>query len=297
MDWKGGEQAFLNYLHTEKRYSPHTIKAYGSDLAEWAEFLGTGDGTALSTWTLKDLKPFIAHQAEKGIGGRSIARKIAALRRFFRFALVEGWITENPATHLKPPKAPKKLPEFIRPAAMEAYFEAQQVSGTFSQMRNNFIVLLLYGCGIRRAELIGLTPGDFDASRDVVKVVGKRQKVRLIPVLPVIWEVFRHYVEELKVLGLGNPHEPLIVTDTLRPAYPGFIHRVVTQELGKITTQQKRSPHILRHTFATHLLNAGADINAIKEMLGHSSLAATQVYTHNSFEQLKQIHRQAHPKG
>ncbi len=288
---------FFTYLQYEKRFSPHTLKSYSKDLEQFSEYL-------LTQYELSDLKEarsamlrsWIIKQMDEGLSPRSIHRKLAAVRSYYRFLMSRGELQVNPAAGLKKPKFEKKLPTFAPKADIDTAIEALAADQTFSGLRDRLILELLYGTGIRRAELISIQKNDFDTYRKQIKVMGKGRKERLIPLYPSLIRLLEKYLQERN--KLAEPTEKsLLLTDQLKPCYPMFVQRKVRLFLKDIPGMTQKSPHILRHTFATHLLDNGAELQAIKELLGHSSLAATQVYTHNSIEKLKKVYEQAHPKS
>lgn len=288
---------FFTYLQYEKRFSPHTLKSYSKDLEQFSEYL-------LTQYELSDLKEarsamlrsWIIKQMDEGLSPRSIHRKLAAVRSYYRFLMSRGELQVNPAAGLKKPKFEKKLPTFAPKADIDTAIEALAADQTFSGLRDRLILELLYGTGIRRAELISIQKNDFDTYRKQIKVMGKGRKERQIPLYPSLISLLEKYLQERN--KLAEPTEKsLLLTDQLKPCYPMFVQRKVRLFLKDIPGMTQKSPHILRHTFATHLLDNGAELQAIKELLGHSSLAATQVYTHNSIEKLKKVYEQAHPKS
>jgi integrase/recombinase XerC len=288
---------FFTYLQYEKRFSPHTLKSYSKDLEQFSEYL-------LTQYELSDLKEarsamlrsWIIKQMDEGLSPRSIHRKLAAVRSYYRFLMSRGELQVNPAAGLKKPKFEKKLPTFAPKADIDTAIEALAADQTFSGLRDWLILELLYGTGIRRAELISIQKNDFDTYRKQIKVTGKGRKERLIPLYPSLISLLEKYLLERN--KIAEPTEKsLLLTDQLKPCYPMFVQRKVRLFLKDIPGMTQKSPHILRHTFATHLHDNGAELQAIKELLGHSSLAATQVYTHNSIEKLKKVYEQAHPKS
>jgi integrase/recombinase XerC len=288
---------FFTYLQYEKRFSPHTLKSYSKDLEQYSEYL-------LTQYELSDLKEarsamlrsWIIKQMDEGLSPRSIHRKLAAVRSYYRFLMSRGEIQVNPAAGLKKPKFEKKLPTFAPKADIDTAIEALAADQTFSGLRDRLILELLYGTGIRRAELISIQKNDFDTYRKQIKVTGKGRKERQIPLYPSLISLLEKYLLERNKLA-ETTEKSLLLTDQLKPCYPMFVQRKVRLFLKDIPGMTQKSPHILRHTFATHLLDNGAELQAIKELLGHSSLAATQVYTHNSIEKLKKVYEQAHPKS
>ena len=231
--------------------------------------------------------------SNQGIQNRSINRKLATLRTFYKYLQRRGDVTDNPMQTIRMVKTSKTLPTYLRESEMEQVFAQQEIpQNTFEEVRDQLVLMLLYGTGMRLAELIQLTLQQVNLSAKTLRVIGKRNKERIIPMPAILVELVKQYQ------ALNPFHSPyLLLTDKGEPCYPMFIQRLVKKYLGEVSTLEKLSPHVLRHSYATHLLNRGADLNAIKELLGHANLAATQVYTHNSMEKLKEIYKQAHPKA
>ena len=289
---------FLKYLSFEKRSSKHTIIAYENDLGQFNDFLiqhypdiipEKADYQIIRTWIMT------LSQAE--IIPRSINRKIACLRSFYKYLLLRGEIGVNPMLKIKSLKTQKQLPVFVEETSLNTLLDLSIFDDDFLGIRDKFMLEMLYGTGIRLAELIGLKEQSVNIFEGNIKVLGKGNKERIIPIHHTLLEITRLYINSKKHHFSDNPNQYLFVTDQGKQLYPMFVYRKVIHYLGLVTKQEKRSPHVLRHTFATHLLNKGADLNAIKDLLGHTSLAATQVYTHNSLDKLKAIFEQAHPKA
>jgi integrase/recombinase XerC len=291
---------FLSHLQYEKRYSAHTIRAYESDLDFFFEFLEREYQTsAIPDVTHFQIRSWVVHLIDSGVTPRSVNRKITTLKSFFRFMLREKIIGQNPMSKIQSPKVPKKLPVFIDENRMSELFDGVQFEEGFSGLRDRTVLELFYGTGMRLSELVNLSESDINFSAQTVKVLGKRNKERIIPLSGTLIAALREYIEVRKEFVAGKQVEEnaLFVDNKCNKVYPKFVYRTVKRYLGNVTTGDKKNPHILRHTFATHMLNHGAEINAVKEILGHSSLAATQVYTHNTVEKLKNIYKQAHPKA
>ena len=289
-------ERFIRYVRYEKRFSPHTIKAYETDLLQFQTFLTTYEATlAEATHTL--VRSWVMECMEADTGAKSINRKISSLRSFYKFLQREGLVDKNPMAQVQAPKIPKRLPVIVEEAKLNTLLDDEALfpSG-FEGLRNRVVLELLYGTGIRLAELLGLKNSDIDDYNQQIKVLGKRNKERIIPLAKPLYAMLNVYIDQKNELGFTST-DKLIVTDKGTPAYPQLIYRLVKQALGEVSTQDKKSPHILRHSFATALLNKGAELTAIKELLGHANLSATQVYTHNSIEKLKSIYKQAHPKA
>lgn len=287
---------FIDYLEFEKRFSKHTLKAYRSDLHQFAVFLRTEEQIEkLEEITSMVIRSWLVRMMEEGIDPRSINRKITSLKTFFKYSMKSNWITINPMLKVVSPKVPKKLPVYIEAHKLDFLLDSTEFSSGFEGVRDRLILELFYGTGMRRAELLTLKMEDLDIHQKQLKVTGKRNKQRIIPLHDSLLSLFQDYLNERKSI-LGN--ESLVfVTPQGKPLYPELVYRMVKKHLSKVSTQQKRSPHVLRHSFATEMLNQGADLNSIKEILGHANLSATQVYTHNSIEKLRNVYKKAHPRG
>ncbi len=296
-------ERFINYLRFEKRSSVHTVIAYEKDLMQYAEYLTAhyqiGDLTQSGHFMIRS---WIVSLMEAGLDPRSVNRKITTLRTFYRYMVKTGRMERSPMNKVIAPKTKKKLPEYIDEQRMQKLFEAGREEGeqdNFENVRNLLILDFFYRTGVRLSELIGLKMSDVNLYNLTITVLGKRNKVRQIP----ITNNFKNILEAYIVLRRDfmrehdREHPYFFVDNKGNQMYPGFVYRIVKSSISKVSTGDKRSPHVLRHSFATAMLNHGADINAIKELLGHSSLAATQVYTHNSIEKLKEIYKQAFPKA
>jgi integrase/recombinase XerC len=293
-------QRFLSYLKYEKRYSAHTLKAYETDLAQFFEYIRTEYGEVpLAEITHFFIRSWIVSLIDKGVSPRSVNRKITSLKSFFRFQIKESRLAQNPMAKIQSPKVGKRLPVFIDENRMGNLFEEIEFSDDFMGKRDRTMLEMFYGTGMRLSELIGLKVNDFNLSQQTVKVLGKRNKERIIPVGITLCESLKSYLADRKIylVSKSSDCENLFVDNRAKTLYPKFVYRTIRKYLGMVTTGEKRNPHVLRHTFATHMLNNGAEINAVKELLGHASLAATQVYTHNTIEKLKNIYKQAHPKA
>ncbi len=289
---------FLEYLKFEKRYSPHTISAYHDDLIFFNDFLSTTFGNLLIT----EIKPtfirsWLAHQKEHDISSKTINRRISALKSFFKFLLRQEVIETSPMTTIVSPKIKKRLPSFIEQKDTETLFQHVEFPDTWEGIMNKMILELLYCSGMRLSELISLKVSQVDLAKSVLKILGKGNKERIIPLSSEMKAIIEAYLLQKDVQFNHVRFEYLLVNEKGKKLYPKYVQLVVKKYLSLITTIDKKSPHILRHTFATHLMNCGAELNAVKELLGHSSLAATQIYTHNTIEKLKDIHKKAHPKA
>jgi len=286
---------FIDFLKFEKRASVHTIKSYQTDLDQFHKYL-------LFQYELdkpQEAKPpmlrsWIVSLMEEGMNPSSINRKIASLRTFYGFLKRKNVVSQDPTKILSALKTRKKLPAFVEEKSMEMLFQPDTFAEDFEGVRDRTIMELLYGSGIRLAELVSLEINDLNLPARTIRVFGKRSKERIVPISTSLAHLLSQYIT------LRAPEEDtdiLILTNSGKAVYPVFVQRTVAKYLSAVTTLSQKSPHVLRHTYATHLLNRGADLNAIKELLGHANLAATQIYTHNSIEKLKKTHQQAHPKA
>ena len=291
---------FLSHLQYEKRFSPHTLKAYDSDLSMFFEYISKEYGpTEVSAITHFYIRSWIVSLIDTGVTPRSVNRKITALKSFFKFLLREKIVEQSPMGRIQSPKVGKRLPKFIDETRMEALFSEIVFEEGFKGIRDHAILELFYGTGMRLSELVNLPVADVDFSNQSVKVLGKRNKERIIPFSNTVTHTLKHYMSQRSIF-LEAEHKQsqfLFFENSCNQLYPKFVYRLIKKYLGMVTTGDSRNPHVLRHTFATHMLNNGAELNAVKEILGHSSLAATQVYTHNTIEKLKNIYKQAHPKA
>ncbi len=290
--------SFFHFLTYERRFSKHTLTAYKSDLAQFNSFLSEADpGITLVQADFLHIRAWIIHLMETGITPRSINRKLATLRTYFKFLKNRGVIDVDHFQKLNALKTRKGLPVFVQEENLAALLDEYPFEDNFSGWRDRLILELFYGTGIRLSELLHLHERDIDRFERTIKVLGKGNKERIIPFPKNLGLIIENYLNRKNMEFGHNSGLPLIVTDKGRPGYPMFIYRIVNKYLNLIPSIDKKSPHVLRHTYATHLLDRGADLNAIKALLGHSSLAATQVYTHNSLERLKAVFDLAHPKA
>lgn len=293
---------FRKYLTIERQYSSHTINAYFNDLSQLGEFLSSyreislfeADGAASVTHHM--LRNWMADLLREGNSHRTVGRKISSAKTYFSFLQKSDLIHANPAARVKVPKFEKKLPAFLKESETENLFGLVEYPATFEGTRDKAILEILYGCGLRRAELIGLNIGNVDLYQRTLKVLGKGGRERVIPFGSNVEKALKEYLHAAEEAGL-TVNDTLFMRKNGHNLYPKLVYRLVKKYLGQISSLSKKSPHILRHTFATHLLDKGADLNAIKELLGHSSLASTQVYTHNSISKLQAVHNQAHPRA
>jgi integrase/recombinase XerC len=283
--------SFLTYLEFEKKGSKYTVLSYKNDISHFFKHIGDVN---LSDVTSRDVRAWVSVLSEEGIAPRSINRKLTAVRSFFYFLQRQGKLNQNVARKVHTLKAKKRLPFFVEEEKMTTLLDKIEFTKDFVGLRDKVVIELLYTTGIRRSELLGLTTKSIDWAESSLKVLGKRKKERIIPLLPECASLIKEYLQEREKI---SQCDFLIETDTGEKPYANLIYRIVHKYLGEVTTIDKKSPHVLRHSFATHLLNNGADINDIKELLGHASLAATQIYTHNSFEKLKKVYKQAHPRN
>jgi len=287
------QNKFIIYLSSEKRFSEHTINSYTTDLKQFISFLSSEFGIIdeINEISFQIIRTWITSLLEKGISPRSVNRKISTLKTYFKFLIREGEIVENPMMKVIAPKSKKRLPVFIEEEQIALLLNEVQFEEGFVGQRNKLIIELFYVTGIRLSELINIKISDVDFNNQSIKVLGKRNKERIIPLL-------FNVVNDLNNFIKSNQQNKYLFTNLEGgKLYNKLVYRIVNKYIGEISSVNKKSPHILRHTFATHMLNNGADINAIKELLGHANLSATQVYTHNTIEKLKTVYKQAHPRA
>ncbi len=290
---------FLNYLKFEKRYPANTIIAYRNDLVQFYEYLSSE--MAMQDVKLKEIsaafiRSWLASLKENKQAAKTINRKISSLKSYFKYHLREEALEKTPMTSIVAPKIPKRLPQYVEQKDMGTLFNHVEFPDNWKGRTDRLLLAIFYQTGMRLSELVNLRQNQV-SSRNTIKVLGKGNKERVIPVSPELYSMIREYMGEKKKEFEKPDTTYLLINDKGRRLYMKYVYRVVKQYLGDVTTIEKKSPHVLRHTFATHLTNNGADLNAVKELLGHSSLAATQVYTHNTIEKLKDIHKKAHPKA
>lgn len=292
-------QEFLKYLEFEKRYSSHTLKSYETDLRQFYEFcLNQSTDFNPSKINHKFIRTWLVNMVDLGLSPRSINRKISSLKSFFGYLISNGMIESNPMLKILSPKTDKKLPSFVEKENINNLLDTWELKDTFRGWRDFLIIEIFYFTGIRLSELINLKISDVNLSNLTIKVLGKRNKERLVPFTNVLKNDILRYLDMRKLeTGDYEHNDFLFITGSGKKLYPVMVYRIVKSYLQLVTQVEKRSPHVLRHTFATHMLNNGADLNAIKELLGHSNLSATQVYTHNTFEKLKKVYKQAHPRA
>ncbi len=290
--------AFTDYLLLEKNYSKLTIKAYSKDLEALSLFvLKTYNTPNIDAINYAQIRSWIVSMVEQGITNRTVNRKISSLNTYYKFLLKVGDITKNPLAKHKALKTNKKVQIPFSQTEIETVLEALNSHDDYESVRNKFIIELFYTTGIRRIELTELKLNSISMANKTIKVLGKRNKERIIPLLPSIIETTKHYLIKREALDSIVDNEYLFLTKKGIKIYETLVYRVINDYFREASAKVKRSPHILRHSFATHLLNKGADLNAVKELLGHSSLAATQVYTHNSIAELKKVQLKAHPRS
>ena len=294
-------ELFFDYLRFERRYSPHTVVSYQTDLRQFSAYLeatyeltepAQADHTLIRSWVVELMQQ---HRDP-----RTVNRKIACLRSYYSYLLRTGSITKNPMLRITSPKVAKKLPDFVPEDSLNGLLNSFDFPDTFAGARDQLILELLYGTGIRLSELIGIGHDDLSLPGRTVRVTGKGNKQRMVPLNPTLLVVLERYIahQQREIGFASNARRVLLVTDKGEPLYEKFVYRTVKHYLSQITTATgQQHPHVLRHSFATHLLNKGADLNAIKELLGHANLAATQVYTHLSIDKLKSVFEKAHPKA
>lgn len=289
---------FIDYLKLEKHYSPHTLKAYKRDLETFQTFAQEEfDYANIKTVHYGIVRSWIVSLVEGGVSNRSVNRKISSLKTYYKFLLKTSQIEDNPMAKHRSLKTSKKVQVPFSEKEIERVIEKLSEESGFEGLRNKLIVELFYATGMRRAELINLKIKDIDLGTGKIKVLGKRNKERILPMLPFIKLSLQQYLEERKRLENITDTSYLLLTKKGVKLYETFVYRIINSYFSEASEKVKKSPHILRHSFATHLLNEGADLNAVKELLGHASLASTQVYTHNSIAQLKQVHKNAHPRN
>jgi integrase/recombinase XerC len=291
------KSSFINFLKYEKRYSAHTIIAYEGEVQSFLDFLEAVE-MPFQDVDYKFCRYYFATMRERGKTASSVNRAISVLKSYYKYLQRESLSTTNPVHLIKALKVGKKLPVVVEKEKMTLLLEQmEEMDDSFENNRDFIIVELLFGTGIRLAELLEIKERDIDFYNKKILILGKRNKLRFVPMYSSLIHELKQYLEKKRESRLQNNSEHLIVTKEGKKAYPKLVYRVVNKYLTMITSQKKRSPHILRHSFATSLLDNGADLNAIKELLGHAGLSATQIYTHNSVERLKNIYKQAHPKA
>ena len=283
---------FLKYIEFEKRYSKHTLISYNTDLTQFLNFLHTEyEISDVSEISHQIIRSWISSMLDSGISSRSVNRKITTLKSFYKYLMQEDEVIENPTQKIISPKNAKKLPVFVEKSKMDELLSEIEFPDTFEGERDKLIIDVFYMTGMRLSELLGIKKEDIDFSKSSIKVLGKRNKERIIPLSINLLNQLKKFSEKHKI------NSYFFVNFDGKKLSAKNIYNIVNKYLGMVSSLEKKSPHILRHTFATHMLNNGADINAIKEILGHANLSATQVYTHNTIEKLKTIYKQAHPRA
>jgi integrase/recombinase XerC len=289
--------AYTAYLQFEKRYSNHTVQAYQHDLEQFFLFVKSQFGEMLIHQVSHiHIRSWLAQIKELEISSKSINRKISTLKSFYKFLLKNDLVKLSPMAKIISPKSAKRLPVFVNESNMEQLMEEPLFTDDFKGKTDKLILELLYQTGMRRAELLGLKINDFDQSNQQLKVLGKGNKERIIPIQRELSTLIKAYLVDRSLIE-SMQHDFLLSFANGKPLYEKYIYNTVRKYLSLITTLDKKSPHVLRHTFATQLLNQGADLNAVKELLGHANLAATQIYTHNTIDKLKEVYKKAHPKA
>ena len=288
--------SFLEYLLLEKKYSSHTIKAYESDLISLQDFCRLNfDQENISHVNYSQIRSWIVLLVDQKLSNRSINRKVSSLKSFYKYLQKIKLIDINPLANHKVLKTSKKIQIPFSSSEVNTVLSSFSIDHSFEASRDRLIVELFYSTGMRRAELINLRMNSLNFAEKQIKVIGKRNKERLIPLLPSVIKSLQSYIKKRELINSSDSF--LFVTQKGNKVYETLVYRVINNYFSKVSSKLKKSPHILRHSFATHLLNEGADLNSVKELLGHSSLASTQVYTHNSLEQLKKVYKQAHPRS
>ncbi|MEM9824722.1 MAG: tyrosine-type recombinase/integrase, partial [Bacteroidota bacterium] len=289
---------FIQFLKYEKRFSAHTIKAYQSDLDQFFQFIERVYGfTDVVDVQHIHVRSWIVDLMQRKMSSRSINRKLSALKTYFKYLLKRQYLSKNPMLKVVGPKTGKRLPVFVHQKQMKQLFDLLDFGQGYSGWRDRMMIETLYSTGMRRSELIGLKDNDVDFTKNHYKVLGKGNKERLIPFSSILARNLEHYLEVRDREFPEGKAMNLFLTDKGKPLYPKMVYNLVKKYLSQITTVEQKSPHVLRHSFATHLSDNGADLNAIKALMGHANLAATQIYTHNSIEKLRKVYQQAHPKA
>ncbi len=289
-------QSFIDYLRFEKRYSAHTVRSYQDDLSQFTTYLQDQFSVqSIEEITATFIRSWLASLREMDISPRSINRKISTLKSFFKYHLRTGRLTQTPMTNIISPKSGKRLPSFVKEEDLGDLLKALAFPDDWKGLNARMLITLFYCTGMRLSELIQLKAQQVDRSKRSIKILGKGNKERIVPVSAELINLIEAYETEKGKL-FGNTAEMLLVTEKGKRMYPKYAYLLVKQYLGEIKTLERKSPHVLRHSFATHLTNHGASLNAVKELLGHASLASTQVYTHNTIEKLKEVYKNAHPR-
>ena len=286
------QSKFISFIKSEKRLSQYTVTSYNSDLNQFFLFLNNFDGISTEKEiTFKIIRLWISFLVESGLSSRSVNRKISTIKSYFKFLEISEEIILNPTLKIISPKISKKLPVIVEKVNLDLLLDKENFKNSFIGKRDKLIIEVFYLTGIRLSELIGIRIKDFNFESLTLKIFGKRNKERLVPLSFNIVNDIQKFIKKYNLNSL------LFTNETQEKLYPKKVYRIVNHYIGKVSSVNKKSPHVLRHSFATHMLNNGADINAIKEILGHSNLSATQIYTHNSVEKLKSVYNQAHPRA
>ncbi|MFO7368791.1 MAG: tyrosine-type recombinase/integrase [Bacteroidales bacterium] len=288
---------FITYLQSIRHYSPHTVRSYQDDLEQFFSYCSFEDDADEKAIDHRKIRSWIMELMETGHTARTTSRKISSLKTYFRYLLKEGVVAVNPLNKVLTPKLEKRLPVFVNERQMDHLLDDIEFGDDFSGFRNQVIIETFYSTGSRLSELINLKVTDVDLAQRTMRVLGKRNKERIIPLNPAYCDLLGNYFKARDDEFPGDRSGWVFLTDKGNKAYSRMVYRIVNRFLSMVTTSDKKSPHVLRHTFATHMLNQGADLNAIKELLGHANLSATEVYTHNTFEKLKSVYKQAHPRA
>jgi integrase/recombinase XerC len=294
-------QPFIDYLKFEKRYSAHTVRAYNDDLEQFFSYLLSSFGdTPLPLVSTSFIRSWLASLKEQKITSKSINRKISSLKSFFKYQLRTGQLEKSPMTGIISPKSGKRLPVYVEEKDMQLLTEKIDFPDTWQGRTERLLIRMFYNTGVRLTELVTLKDSQVDSTTATIRVVGKGNKERIIPLSgPLLKEIRLYQKEKQSLLGWnhGESGETLLVNEEGKALYVKYAYLAVRKWLSRVTTIDKKSPHVLRHSFATHLMNHGADLNSVKELLGHSSLAATQLYTHNTIGKLREVHKKSHPRG
>ncbi len=291
-------ESFIDYLKFEKRYSEHTIRSYRDDLNQFSGFIQLQFGNIpLPEISSSYVRSWLASLKDVQLSSRSVNRKISSLKSYFKYQLRTGLLTQTPMSNIISPKASRRLPVYVEQKDIHTLFAHIEFPGTWKGLTDKLLLAIFYNTGMRLSELVNIRESQVDFSNRSIKVLGKGNKERIIPISKLLAGELAEYCRE-KRRQLENPDtSSLLVNEKGKKLYAKYVYLAVKKYLGAVTTLDRKSPHVLRHTFATHLTNSGADLNSVKELLGHSSLAATQVYTHNTIEKLKDIYKKAHPKA
>tara|TARA_B110000093_G_C12972335_1_gene413475 strand:+ start:16060 stop:16929 length:870 start_codon:yes stop_codon:yes gene_type:complete len=284
---------FIEYISKQKRYSHHTVLGYKTDLLDFSDYSHKYFKISIQQVSHREVRSWFSQLMDDGFKPRTIHRKSSSLKSFFKYLIIQGAVLQSPMDLVPLPKLGRQLPKFVEEKSLDILLNEIEFPQSFEGKRDKLIIDLFYQTGIRKAELISLTIDDVNFHLNQIKVLGKRNKERIIPISCSLIETIKEYLTYRKPSLESN----LLITSKGKALYPKLVYNIVNENLSKVTTLSKKSPHVLRHSFATHMLNNGAELNSIKELLGHVNLAATQVYTHNSLEKIKSIYKQAHPRA